>query len=54
MVFQKPLLFPFMNVSQNIGFGLRMRGQTGGETARHVDHILVLTRLGRTVAPQGA
>jgi ABC-type Fe3+/spermidine/putrescine transport system ATPase subunit len=45
MVFQKPLLFPFMNVSQNIGFGLRMRGQAGGETARHVDHILALTRL---------
>jgi ABC-type Fe3+/spermidine/putrescine transport system ATPase subunit len=45
MVFQKPLLFPFMNVSQNIAFGLRMRGQAGGETARHVDHILALTRL---------
>jgi len=45
MVFQKPLLFPFMNVAQNIGFGLRMRGQTGGETVQHVGHILALTRL---------
>ena len=26
MVFQKPLLFPFMNVEQNIAFGLRMKG----------------------------
>lgn len=45
MVFQKPLLFPFMNVAQNIGFGLRMQGQTGGETVQHVGHILALTRL---------
>ncbi len=28
MVFQKPLLFPFMNVEQNIAFGLRMKGMT--------------------------
>lgn len=26
MVFQKPLLFPHMNVADNVGFGLRMRG----------------------------
>jgi len=45
MVFQKPLLFPFMNVAQNIGFGLRMQGQTGGEATRHVGDILALTRL---------
>jgi ABC-type Fe3+/spermidine/putrescine transport system ATPase subunit len=45
MVFQKPLLFPFMNVAQNIGFGLRMQGRTGTKAARHVGHILALTRL---------
>lgn len=45
MVFQKPLLFPFMNVAQNIGFGLRMQGQTDREAVRHVGHILALTRL---------
>ena len=45
MVFQKPLLFPFMNVAQNVGFGLRMRGQTDGEANQHVRHILALTRL---------
>ncbi len=28
MVFQKPLLFPHMNVAGNVGFGLRMRGST--------------------------
>lgn len=27
MVFQKSLLFPFMNVAQNIAFGLKMRGR---------------------------
>lgn len=28
MVFQKPLLFPHMDVAGNVGFGLRMRGPT--------------------------
>jgi len=45
MVFQKPLLFPFMNVAQNIGFGLRMRGQPGREAQRHIGAILALTQL---------
>lgn len=34
MVFQKPLLFPNMTVSENVGFGLRMRGRTGDAEKR--------------------
>jgi ABC-type Fe3+/spermidine/putrescine transport system ATPase subunit len=45
LVFQKPLLFPFMNVAQNIGFGLRMQGRRGGRARRDIDRILSLTRL---------
>ena len=45
MVFQKSLLFPFMNVSQNIGFGLRMQGFPGPEIGRQIDRILELTEL---------
>lgn len=46
MVFQKPLLFPFMNVQQNIGFGLRMRGLPEVEILKAVEKILDLTQLG--------
>ena len=45
MVFQKSLLFPFMNVAQNIGFGLRMQGLPGPQIERHVGRILELTEL---------
>jgi ABC-type Fe3+/spermidine/putrescine transport system ATPase subunit len=46
MVFQKPLLFPFMNVFQNIGFGLRMQGRhLDRHTQRQIDQILELTHL---------
>lgn len=45
MVFQKSLLFPFMNVSQNIGFGLRMQGYPEPEIDRQIDRILALTEL---------
>lgn len=45
MVFQKPLLFPFMNVAQNIGFGLRMQGVPPAETRRRILEILELTQL---------
>ena len=45
MVFQQPLLFPFMNVYQNIGFGLRMRGVGGAEVRRRIEAILELTQL---------
>ena len=45
MVFQKPLLFPFMNVAQNIGFGLRMQGVPTAEARGRIGGILELTRL---------
>jgi ABC-type Fe3+/spermidine/putrescine transport system ATPase subunit len=45
MVFQKPLLFPFMNVAQNIGFGLRMLEVPAGEAAARIREIVALTRL---------
>ncbi len=45
MIFQKPLLFPFMNVQQNIAFGLKMRGDSGSRRSRAVARILALTRL---------
>ena len=45
MVFQKPLLFPFMNVEQNIGFGLRMLGLSAAERFERISRILQLTQL---------
>jgi ABC-type Fe3+/spermidine/putrescine transport system ATPase subunit len=46
MVFQKPLLFPFMDVEQNISFGLKMHGHlTAREQRRRIDEILALTEL---------
>jgi ABC-type sugar transport system ATPase subunit len=45
MVFQKPLLFPFMDVEQNIGFGLRMRKKTVSEAKTQIHKILELTQL---------
>jgi ABC-type Fe3+/spermidine/putrescine transport system ATPase subunit len=46
MVFQKPLLFPFMNVEQNVAFGLKMRGLSGKHTQRRIQEILAMTQLG--------
>lgn len=45
MVFQKPLLFPFMNVAQNIAFGLRMSGQLDADSTSRIREILALTQL---------
>ena len=45
MVFQKPLLFPFMNVEQNVAFGLRMKGIAQRRVRRAVEDILALTQL---------
>jgi ABC-type sugar transport system ATPase subunit len=45
MVFQNPLLFPFMNVQDNIAFGLRMRARLDSSARKQIRHILSLTRL---------
>ncbi len=45
MVFQKHLLFPTMNVAQNVGFGLKMAGVDKAETARRVTEMLELVEL---------
>jgi ABC-type Fe3+/spermidine/putrescine transport system ATPase subunit len=45
MVFQKPLLFPYMSVGDNIGFGLRMRCRPPEEIRSRVDQMLELVQL---------
>ncbi|MCE7985312.1 MAG: ABC transporter ATP-binding protein [Caldilinea sp. CFX5] len=45
MVFQKHLLFPHMNVAENVGFGLKMRGVAKGEIERRVSAMLDLVQL---------
>ena len=45
MVFQNYALFPHLNVRQNIGFGLKMRGTPRAEMERKVDEALALVRL---------
>ncbi|THF48267.1 ABC transporter ATP-binding protein [Allorhizobium terrae] len=44
-VFQSLGLFPHMTVAQNIEYGLRLRGLSGGERARKVGNILELVEL---------
>lgn len=45
MVFQKPLLFPFMNVAENVAFGLKMRKVSAAQTAEKVAEALGLVQL---------
>ncbi|PKL10124.1 MAG: ABC transporter ATP-binding protein [Spirochaetae bacterium HGW-Spirochaetae-7] len=45
MVYQNYLLFPYMNVAENVGFGLRMRKTPKDETDRRVAEILKLVQL---------
>ncbi|KAB0265186.1 ABC transporter ATP-binding protein [Microvirga brassicacearum] len=45
MVFQNYALFPHLNVRQNIGFGLKMRGTARVEMERKIDEALALVRL---------
>lgn len=45
MVFQKALLFPHLNVAENVGFGLRMRGVARRDRERRVADLLALVRL---------
>lgn len=45
MVFQKALLFPFLDVAANIGFGLKMQGLDATDIRRRVEAIMALTGL---------
>lgn len=45
MVFQKHLLFPHMNVADNVAFGLKMRGVNRREIAERVSAILTMVQL---------
>ncbi len=46
VVFQSYALFPHMNVADNIGFPLRMRGKTKEEISRRVGEALEMVELG--------
>lgn len=45
MVFQNHLLFPYLNVADNVAFGLKMRGASRAEIRRQVDEMLELVQL---------
>lgn len=45
LIFQKPLLFPFLDVGQNIGFGLKMARIEGSTATRQIDKIIEITGL---------
>jgi putative spermidine/putrescine transport system ATP-binding protein len=45
MVFQNYALFPHMNVGQNIGYPLRLRGMAKPEIAKRVERVLSLVQL---------
>jgi ABC-type Fe3+/spermidine/putrescine transport system ATPase subunit len=45
MVFQKPLLFPYLNVEENVGFGLKMRKRPAAEIQTRVRDTLTLVQL---------
>ena len=45
MVFQNYLLFPYMSVADNVGFGLKMRGVARSEIEARVAEMLALVKL---------
>ncbi|MBL8705264.1 MAG: ABC transporter ATP-binding protein, partial [Rhodospirillales bacterium] len=45
MVFQSYALWPHMTVAQNIGYGLKLRGQDRAQTRRRVDEMLAMLKL---------
>ena len=40
-LYQEPLLFPHLNVSENIAFGLKIRKQSAGEIKTKVENMLL-------------
>ena len=46
MVFQRYALFPHLTVSENVGFGLKMRGTPARERPSRVAEVVELVRLG--------
>lgn len=46
MVFQRPLLFPHLNVLDNVAFSQRVGGTSRTESRRHARHYLDLVQLG--------
>ena len=44
MVFQNYLLFPYMNVSENVGFALKMKGIDKDEINKKVKDMLELVK----------
>jgi putrescine transport system ATP-binding protein len=47
MMFQSYAIFPHMSVEQNVAFGLRQEGVSRAETARRVQEMLELVKLGQ-------
>jgi len=45
LIFQKPLLFPFLNVAQNIGFGLKMQKTGRQQAEKKIAEIIEITGL---------
>jgi ABC-type Fe3+/spermidine/putrescine transport system ATPase subunit len=45
MVFQKPLLFPYLSVAENVGFSLKVRGTAAAEIRIRVEEALARVRL---------
>jgi iron(III) transport system ATP-binding protein len=45
IVFQSYSLFPHMTVAQNVGYGLRIRGQSGAATDKRVAELLDMVKL---------
>lgn len=50
VIFQEPALFPWLNVRQNVAFGLRLAGVTTSEQQRQVDRLLQMVHLERFAA----